>query len=106
MTPNHGQALDALVFVCVPSAGLVEFEAFLRGDTSVIAAWHVVGEIDLVVHIRCDDLAGLEQAVARMRVGGATTSLHLVMRAVDLPVPVPVASLRPKRRSAALSVTR
>jgi DNA-binding Lrp family transcriptional regulator len=78
--------LQALVLVRLPGNDPARFERFLRAEAAITAAWHVVGDIDLVVHIACPDLTDLDRLVTAMRVvGGAIGSItHLVVNEVNL----------------------
>ena len=80
--------MEALVFVRLPAFGFDPFERFLGDEVDVVAAWHVVGDVDVVVNVRCRDLTELENLVDRMRAaGGATgTSVHLILRPATLSV--------------------
>jgi DNA-binding Lrp family transcriptional regulator len=80
--------MEALVFVRLPGFGFDQFERVLGGEADVVAAWHVVGDVDVVVKVRCRDLTDLENLVDRMRAaGGATgTSVHLILRPATLSV--------------------
>jgi DNA-binding Lrp family transcriptional regulator len=86
VTPNQWQAL---VFVRLPGAGRARFERFLRREPAVIAAWYVVGEIDMAVQVSWRDLPDLDRLIDAMRVeGGAVgTVTHLVVGQPDLSVP-------------------
>src|SRR5215475_1617645 len=86
MSAYHLPGLEALVFVRLPGMGFDRFERFLSGEAGVVAAWHVVGDVDLVVRVRCQDLADLEELVDRMRADGAasSTSVHLVLRQANV----------------------
>jgi Lrp/AsnC ligand binding domain len=77
------------VFVRLPGFGFDHFERFLAGEADVVAAWHVVGDVDVVVNVRCKDLITLENAVDRMRTAGAATgtSVHLILRPAALSAP-------------------
>lgn len=81
-------SMEALVFVRLPGFGFDQFERVLGGEADVVAAWHVVGDVDVVVKVRCRDLTDLENLVDRMRAaGGATgTSVHLILRPATLSV--------------------
>lgn len=76
------------MFVRLPGFGFDQFERVLGGEADVVAAWHVVGDVDVVVKVRCRDLTDLENLVDRMRAaGGATgTSVHLILRPATLSV--------------------
>ena len=76
------------MFVRLPGFGFDHFEKFLGGEADVVAAWHVVGDVDVVVKVRCQDLTDLENLVDGMRAaGGATgTSVHLILRPATLSV--------------------
>jgi len=78
----RGEGLEALVFVRLPGLGFDHFERFLTGESDVLAAWHVVGDVDLVAHVRCADLTAVEALVDRMRADGLATgtSVHLILR--------------------------
>jgi hypothetical protein len=80
--------MEAMVFVRLPGFGFDQFELFLGNEVDVVAAWHVVGDVDVVVNVGCRDLTDLEKLVDRMRAtGGATgTSVHLVLRPARLSV--------------------
>jgi DNA-binding Lrp family transcriptional regulator len=80
--------MEAMVFVRLPGFGFDQFERFLANELDVVAAWHVVGDVDVVVNVRCRDLTDLEKLVDRMRAaGGATgTSVHLILRPARLSV--------------------
>lgn len=82
-TPDQWQAL---VFVRLPGAGRARFERFLRREPAVIAAWYVVGEIDLAVQVSWRNLPDLDRLVTAMRIeGGALgTVTHLVVGQPDL----------------------
>ena len=86
MSSYHLPSLEALVFVRLPGFGFDHFERFLAGEADVVAAWHVVGDVDVVVKVRCRDLTDLENLVDGMRAaGGATgTSVHLILRPATL----------------------
>jgi DNA-binding Lrp family transcriptional regulator len=80
--------MEAMVFVRLPGFGFDQFERFLGSEVDVVAAWHVVGDVDVVVNVHCRDLTDLEKLVDRMRAtGGATgTSVHLILRPARLSV--------------------
>jgi DNA-binding Lrp family transcriptional regulator len=72
---------QAMVLVRVPGSRLVPFDQFLRAERAVVATWHLVGDIDLLVQVDCRDLAELDRVVSAMRYrGGAVeTVTHLVV---------------------------
>lgn len=80
--------MEALVFVRLPGFGFDQFERVLGGEADVVAAWHVVGDVDVVVKVRCRDLSDLENLVDRMRAAGGAiaTSVHLILRPATLSV--------------------
>jgi hypothetical protein len=77
---------QALVFVRLPGAGRARFERFLRREPAVLAAWYVVGEIDLAVQVSWRDLPDLDRLITAMRIeGGALgTVTHLVVGQPEL----------------------
>jgi len=79
--PESLSPLHALVFVRLPGPDPSAFRRFLTAEPAVTTGWHVVGDIDLVLHVSCRDLPELDRLVTAMRVrGGATaTSTHLVV---------------------------
>jgi DNA-binding Lrp family transcriptional regulator len=85
--PGTAHPLQALVLVRLPGHDPARFERFLRAELAVTAAWHVVGDIDLVVHLSCRDLPDLDRLVTAMRTeGGAIGSItHLVVGEMNLP---------------------
>jgi hypothetical protein len=88
--PGTANPLQALVLVRLSGRDPARFERFVRAEVAVTAAWHVVGDIDLVVHVSCLDLSDLHRVVTAMRTeGGAVGSVtHLVVNTVDLSRPV------------------
>ncbi|MEV4517468.1 Lrp/AsnC ligand binding domain-containing protein [Dactylosporangium sp. NPDC049525] len=78
--------LQALVFVRLSDPSPVPFERFLSGTEGVVAAWHVIGDIDLAVQVHCPDLVALDQLLTAMRTegGAVSTTTHLVVRQADL----------------------
>ncbi|WP_327001074.1 Lrp/AsnC ligand binding domain-containing protein [Dactylosporangium sp. NBC_01737] len=86
MTSQHlRDPLQALVFVRLGDPSPVRFERFLGGAAGIVAAWHIVGDVDLAVQVRCPDLAALDRLLTAMRTGGAVaTSTHLVVRQASL----------------------
>jgi DNA-binding Lrp family transcriptional regulator len=75
-----------LVFVRLPGSDRKRFERFLRAEPAVVAAWHVIGDIDLAVHVSCRDLPDLDRLITAMRAdGGAVgTATHIVVGQADL----------------------
>ncbi|MGX7673734.1 Lrp/AsnC ligand binding domain-containing protein [Plantactinospora sp. DSM 117369] len=87
-TYSEGPPLQALVLVRLPGCALDRFERFLRTQSGVTAGWHVVGDIDLVVHVCCPALIDLDRLVTAMRTEGAISSItHLVIGEIDLAEP-------------------
>ncbi|MFC4047195.1 Lrp/AsnC ligand binding domain-containing protein [Dactylosporangium siamense] len=84
MTRND--PLQALVFVRLADPSPVPFERFLSDTDGVVAAWHVIGDIDLAVQVRCPDLIALDRLLTAMRTdgGAVSTTTHLVVRQADL----------------------
>ncbi|MFC5006308.1 Lrp/AsnC ligand binding domain-containing protein [Dactylosporangium cerinum] len=84
MTRND--PLQALVFVRLGDPSPVPFERFLSGTDGVVAAWHVIGDIDLAVQVHCPDLIALDRLLTAMRTdgGAVSTTTHLVVRQADL----------------------
>jgi hypothetical protein len=80
---SRAGALEALVQVRLDApTDHARFGQFLLAESDVVAAWQVVGDIDVVVHLCCADLPALEDTLTRMRVtgGAAGTVTHLVLR--------------------------
>ncbi|MEV4136742.1 Lrp/AsnC ligand binding domain-containing protein [Dactylosporangium sp. NPDC049742] len=80
------ELLQALVFVRLADPTPVPFERFLSGTDGVVAAWHVIGDVDLAVQVHCPDLVALDRLLTRMRTegGAVSTTTHLVVRQADL----------------------
>ncbi|MBE1491338.1 Lrp/AsnC ligand binding domain-containing protein [Plantactinospora soyae] len=114
MTTNEPESLSvvqALVFVRLPGPDRAGFRRFLTGEPSVRAAWQVVGDIDLVLHVSCQDLPELDRLITTMRIrgGASATSTHLVIGTAEQhpgePLPVEARSTKQsgtvgRRRSA------
>ncbi|MFC6016048.1 Lrp/AsnC family transcriptional regulator [Plantactinospora solaniradicis] len=109
--PESLSAVQALVFVRLPGPDRAGFRRFLTGEPSVRAAWQVVGDIDLVLHVSCRDLPELDRLITTMRIrgGASATSTHLVIGAAGQrptePLPVRARSTKQsgtvvRRRSA------
>jgi DNA-binding Lrp family transcriptional regulator len=89
---SNPDPLQALVFVRLGDPSPARFERFLSGTDGVVAAWHVIGDIDLAVQVHCPDLISLDQLLTAMRIdgGAVSTTTHLVVRQADLtPAPDP-----------------
>jgi DNA-binding Lrp family transcriptional regulator len=83
---SNPDPLQALVFVRLSDPSPVPFERFLSAADGVVAAWHVIGDIDLAVQVHCPDLVALDRLITAMRTegGAVSTSTHLVVRQADL----------------------
>ncbi|MEV0567763.1 Lrp/AsnC ligand binding domain-containing protein [Dactylosporangium sp. NPDC050588] len=74
MTGNP-DPIHALVFVRLDDPSPARFERFLGGVDGVVAAWHVIGDIDLAVHVHCADLSAVDRLLTAMRFDGGGVSL-------------------------------
>jgi DNA-binding Lrp family transcriptional regulator len=65
----------------VPEASRQVFEKELGAVPAVLSAWHVIGEVDYEVRLRCRDLAALGAALRDLRRcrGAATVSADLMV---------------------------
>ena len=74
--------IEALVCVRTgPATSPERFAGYLATEPSVVEAWQVAADIDVIVRLACPSLTELEAVVARMRhlAGAEHTVTHLVL---------------------------
>jgi DNA-binding Lrp family transcriptional regulator len=94
-----GWTTEAFVeLFCTGRTTPAQLAAATRKHPAVVGAYTVSGEADALVHLRAADIAGLEQALERLRAEPfvtSTRSLIVLSRLVDEVDPNPAAGARP-----------